>query len=102
MRTPYSISPCALGISGYLVKLRMDMPNAVSFGLAMFAPLMIPSPRRRGEGESRRIAPVRVELAQHVQLFLARRLDRLELGSTQPRKAGVVLHLLTGDTVLQR
>ena len=31
MRTPYSISSCAEGISGYLVKFRIAMPNSVVF-----------------------------------------------------------------------
>src|SRR6478735_8979442 len=120
MRTPYSISPCALGISGYFVKFRIAMPNSVCFFLAMDTPHSVmpaeagthdtwprgcgdlrgsPPPRGR---RLRRVEPLGVKVAQHVEFLLARRLGGLDLVGEQQLEAGIILHLLARDALMER
>src|SRR5215813_8727206 len=99
------MSASASGISGYLVKLRIAMPNTVAFCFLAAMPFLR-HPRHTGGATlccrqrppagmtSSRIQPFRVQLPQYREFLLARWLGRRHVIVEQQRKTGVIAHLL--------
>src|SRR5215471_11476806 len=99
------MSARASGISGYLVKLRIAMPNTVAFFFLAAIPFLrhpakpgTPSTSARQRlpagMTSSRIQPFRVQLPQYREFLLARWLGRRHVIVEQQRKTGVIAHLL--------
>src|SRR5262249_20023811 len=99
------MSARASGISGYLVKLRIAMPNTVAFFFLAAIPFLHhpakpapPAPvlvKRLPAGmTSSRIQPLRVQLSQHREFRLARWLGGRHVVVEQQCEAGVVAHFL--------
>src|SRR5262249_18187152 len=97
------MSACASGISGYLVKLRIAIPNTVAFlSLAAIPFLLIPAkagtqatlcavkPRAT---TSSRIQAFRIKLPQHRKFLHARWLGRRHVVVEQQCETRVIPHL---------
>src|SRR5215467_7919346 len=99
------MSARASGISGYLVKLRIAMPNTVAFFFLAAIPFLR-HPAKPGTPRtfarqrlpagmtSSRIQPFRVQLSQHREFLLARWLGGHHVVVEQHCEAGVVAHFL--------